>query len=142
MPLATGLAAQIRQGLKGLEIVRTAVGIPRVVHRIDPQHQAFGAAGLRQAEADGDEHRVASRDIGRRNHTGLHPLAGDRLIEVCQRGATPGGQVDGDLVVFRQLQLFRDLGRGVQFAAMTLAVVEGQPDHAVTVLPGQRCSRG
>ena len=78
MALPTGFAGQVGQGLKGVEVVGPAVGITRVVDSIHPQHQPFGSASLRQAEAHGDEHGVAPGHIGGRNAALLNAMGGDR----------------------------------------------------------------
>ena len=137
MALSAGLAGQVRQGLEGAEVIRAAVRVAGVVDRIDPQHQAFGAAGLRQAEADADEHRVAPRDVGARDHAVLHPRVGNLHGGVRQGGATPGRQVDADAVVFGQAQGLRNRGGGLEFAPMALAVVKGEADDAVALRLGE-----
>ena len=79
---AAHLAAQIGVSLKGGEIVGASVGIAGVIDRIHPQHDAIGAAGLRQAEADADEHRVAPRHVGAGDDALLHAIGGDDLLGV------------------------------------------------------------
>ena len=137
MALSAGLAGQVRQGLEGTEVIRAAVRVAGVIDRIDPEHQPFGAAGLRQAEADADEHRVAPRDIGAGDHPVLHPRVGNLHGGVRQGGATPGRQVDADAVVFGQAQGLRDRGGGLEFAPMALAVVKGEADDAVALRLGE-----
>ena len=49
MAFAATAAREICQALIGLEVVGPAVGIAGVVDRVDPQHQALGPFGFRQA---------------------------------------------------------------------------------------------
>ena len=132
MAFAAGLAGQLSQGLEGFEVVGAAVGVAGVVDSIYAQHQLLGAAGLSQAQRQGDEHGVASRHVGARDHARLNPGARHGDGGVGEGGATPGGQVDGDGVVFSQSQERGQFGGGLQFAAMALAVIQRQPDHPIT----------
>ena len=42
---------------------RDGNGITGVIHRVDPQDEAFCPAGLSEAQADGDKDRAAARNV-------------------------------------------------------------------------------
>ena len=142
MALPSGLAGQVRQGLKGLEIIRPAVGVAGVINGVDTEDQPGSAAGFRQAEADGDEHGVTTWHVGGRDHAVLHTACGDPDRCIGESGAAPGGQVDVDAVVFGQAEVFGDRCGCFQFTPVPLAVVEGEGDHPITGLQGQSRCRG
>ena len=104
LSLAAGTGGEIGEALKGFEVVGAAVGVARVIDRIHPQHQPLGAAGLRQAEADGDEHRVAPRHVGAGDRACRQASAGQRHGGVGEGGAAPGGEVHGHGVVLFEPQ--------------------------------------
>ena len=54
----------------------------------------------------------------------------------------PAGQIHADAVMLCQAKLLSNGSSGVQFAAMALAVVEGQADDAVALLKGKGRSSG
>ena len=87
---------EIGQGLEGLEVVRSAVGIAGVIHGIDTKHQTISSFGFGQAEANGDKNSVASWHVGRGNRPVFDAITGNLLAQIRQRGAPPSGKVDGD----------------------------------------------
>src|SRR5215213_7592310 len=50
--------------LERLDVLGTAIGIARVVERVDADEDVGGAEYLRPGEAEGEEDRVARRDVG------------------------------------------------------------------------------
>ena len=110
MIFAAGLAGQIRQGLKRLQVIRSAVRIAGVIDGVNPEHQPFRLAGFRQAQPDGDEHRVATGHVGGRDHPLLNTIGGHVNRRVGEGRPAPGGQVHADAVVFRQPEVIRHRG--------------------------------
>jgi len=139
---AAAFAGQIGQALEGAEVVGAAVGVTGIVDGIHAEHQFASAPGFRQAQAEGDEHRVAPGHIGAGDYAALHAARGHGDGLVGEGRAAPAGQVDGDGVVLGQLQgLGNGLGRE-QFPPVPLAVIKREADHPVARLLGQGGSGG
>ena len=140
--LAAAFAGQIGQALEGAEVVGAAVGVTGIVDGIHAEHQFGGAPGFRQAQPEGDEHRVAPGHIGAGDYAALHAARGHGDGLVGEGRAAPAGQVDGDGVVLGQLQgLGNGLGRE-QFPPVPLAVIKREANHGITRLHRQGCGRG
>jgi hypothetical protein len=134
MPLPSSLAGQSGQVLKGVEVIRTAVGITGVINGIHTKNQSFGPSGFGKAEPDCNEHRVASRDVGHGDDTVFHTAGGNGLVGICEGGASPGSEIHIHLVMLCQLEMGGDFGGSFEFTPMTLSVIEGQSDDPITAL--------
>ena len=129
-PFDCSFGRQIRQRFERTHVFRPAIGIARIIDRVGAKPDISGAGdfGLRQRECEHDG--VARRHIGY-GYARLHAIHRDRYCQIGQRGTTDRTKINAhDLVRFRTQRL-RDACGGIQFGAMTLAIVNRQ---AMTVM--------
>ena len=116
-----------------------AVGIARIVERVDADDDVVGAEHLGPAERERQEHGVARRHVGRGNLVGSigrsfgtgrslvsdEPPNADRSTSISMCRATPSAP--------------RDRARRLDLARVALAVADGQRVQAEPVAPA-RCA--
>ena len=135
------LRGEAGKSLKGLEILRSTVGIAAVVNRVDAEHDRGGPPGLGKGKSQREEDRVAGRHIGRGDtggHFGFAAALGDRRGGIDQGAAAEGGEVDLEHDVVGDAQGRGHLaGRG-EFDRVPLAVGdrEGRERVALGFRPG------
>jgi len=133
--LDPGLGRQVRQRLERRDELRPAVGIARIIERVDADEDVARAARLGEAEGEAQEDGVARRDVGHRN-----ALAHARLRHrdvAGQRRAAERGEIErhDDMAV---RQALGDRRRRLELDPMPLAVVHGQRGDRKAGLARQR----
>ena len=84
MAFSSNAAAEVCKILKGLQIIRPAVGIARVVHGVNAQHQSIGTPRFGEAESDRNEHGVSSWDIRVGDDALLNAAGGKGLAVISE----------------------------------------------------------
>ena len=130
------------QSLKRRHELGATVRITGVVQRIGSEVQNPGLDRLGQTEGDGQEHRIAGRNVGHRNAARPEGILGNFDRCVRQRGTTHGGEVDPNLSVVLDPQGFRHPPRRLELEPMALAIIHGERHQAMALVEGDRGHRG
>ena len=125
------------EGIEGLHVRRTAVGIAAVVHGIGADEDGVCAQNLCPAEGKGQEDRVSCGHIGFWNAETCVCMARVRDRAVSQEGGStelvqfyPNDSMVGDAEVVYQP------GSSAQFAFGMLSIGHGQGVHVVSLVAG------
>ncbi len=78
------LGRQLRGSLECLDELRTAIGISRVVERVDADEDVVGAEHFRPCERERQHHGIARRHVGRRNRIRDRPAL--RHLAIAEQG--------------------------------------------------------
>ena len=126
--LDSRLGAQIGQRLERGDESGAAIGITRIIERIDPDVQVARPARLGAGQRQAEEHRVARRDIGRGNAR-LHSALGHRCRAGKRRSSERGEVERQDDMLVGQHRCDR-LGR-FQLDPVPLVIIDRQCNHAI-----------
>ena len=125
-PGRSGPRPQPSQVLEGGDVLRAAVGITRVIERVDADHEALGVERLRPREGEREKHGVACGHVCGRNIAGIErPVTWDGTIPDERRSADRS-QVHGELYVTGHAQRSRDAAGGGNLLRMRLAGADRQ----------------
>ena len=125
LALDSRLGREVRKPLELGDKFGTAVGIARIIERVDSDIDVAGPARFGEAEREAQEDRVARRDIG---HRDALAEAVFRHFDVAgQRRTAERAQVErqNDMPVG---ELGRDSARGIDLDPVPLAIVDGEGD--------------
>ena len=120
-----GLRGQGGHPLERRDVFGPAVGIARVVERVDADDEIARAERLRPRQRQRQEDRVAGRDVGRRDRLVDRPILGHRGGAGQRRGGD-AAQVEIQLGVAADAERPGDGARGLDLARVDLAVADGQ----------------
>src|SRR5258706_2822172 len=121
--LDSDLGGELREPLEGGDELGAAVGIARVIDRVDADIDLLRADHFGVAQGEREQHRVARGDVGRRDAAARRLGHGDLG---GQGRAANGTQVDLDDAVFDRAERLRDPLRRRQFGAVALAVAHAE----------------
>ena len=137
LALDARLGGDLRQPFERRDELRPAVGIARIIQRIDPDEQVARARRLRPAEREAEEDRIARRDIGDGNAAAL--FGADAILGhgdiVGQRRSAEGRQVERQDDVAFGAEHIGDAARGRQLDTVALVIIHRQREHAISLLP-------
>ena len=125
----SGLGRQVRQSLELGDELGPAVGITRIVKRVDPDEDVARAAGLGQPQRQAQKDRVARRHVGDRDALAYSLLGHSNIAG--QRRAPERTKVEGqhDMAVG---EVGGDPARSVQLDPVALVVIDRERDDRET----------
>ena len=122
------LGGEVGQLLEFGDEFGPAIGIARIVERIDADEQVARAARLGEAQRQAEENGVARRDVGDRNPL-AHSFLGNGNVAGQRRSAeSPQVQRQDDMPVGK---LLRDPPRGLQLDPVPLVIIDRQRDDRI-----------
>ncbi|EAT09859.1 hypothetical protein SKA58_05360 [Sphingomonas sp. SKA58] len=136
MPLHPRLGGERRHLLESVDKFGPAIGIARVIERIDADEDVARPRDLRQPQCQRQEDRVARWHIGD-GDVAAHPTLGHGYVG-RQRRSAKGGEVERQDDVTDRVERLRHARGGAQFDAMALVIVDRQREEAITRLARQR----
>ena len=131
--LDPGLGGEVRHRLEGGDELRPAVGIARIIERVDADEQVARAGRLRPAEAEREEDGVAGGDIGDRDLILGHALLRHGDV-VGERRAAEAREIERQHDMALGAHRRRDSRRRLQLDAVALVVVDGEREQPVARL--------
>jgi len=125
--LDAGLGGKVGETLERLDELGPAVGITRVIDRVDTAEDVLRAEHLGPAERERKHDRIARRHVSYRDAPAAPALIGILWHGdvIGQRGAADAAQVDAHGLV-RDRVACGDALRGGQFRSMALAVLDAE----------------
>ena len=127
LALDSRLGREVGQLLERGDELGPAIGIARIIERVDADEQVARAGRLGPGQREAEEDRVARRHVGDRDARARTPSFG--TVDVAgQRRAAERAQVErqDDVPVG---ELGRDRSRRLELDPVALAVIDGQREH-------------
>ena len=120
---------QVRHGFKRSDKLGAAIGIARIIDGIHADEDASAPVDFRIGQRERKKNGVARGHVGdrecRRRHLRFVAIFGNGDI-TGQSRAAEGAQIKTDHAMFGRAQLLGDVGGGLHFDLMPLAVIKGE----------------
>jgi hypothetical protein len=136
--LAADLGGDAGKPFETQDEFRAAIGVSRIVQRIDPDIEVVGPGGFRPGKGERQEHQIARRHIGDRDIVGK-PILG-HVDRGGQGRAAELVQVQGQDHMPFHLQARGDHAGRIKFHAVALVVIDRQGQHAKALFLGECCA--
>ena len=139
----SGFGGQVRGALEGLDELRPAVRVARIVDSVDPQENVRGFQRFRPGQRAGQEDGVARRDVSHRDSFAhrFHAAALWNRDVIRQGRTAEGAQVDLQGHVPRGAKSLGNSRGRIDLDPVPLAVVEGK-GVALEALLARQCQAG
>ncbi len=104
-----------------------AIGVSGIVDGVDAEEKIGGAECFGIGQCDREEHQVAGGDIGDGDigHGRFVAVFGDLGVVVGEGRSAEGADVEREGSMRGRAEVVGDLGGGIEFVAMALAIVKG-----------------
>src|SRR5262249_29480886 len=136
--LDAGARRQAGEALEGGDELGAAIGIARIVERVDADDDVVRAEDLGPAECDRQEDRVARGHVGGRNLRRVQAAAVRYGRARRERRSADGAQVEVELEVPLDAERARDGARRLDLTRVPLPVVDREREQREALLPGHR----
>ena len=104
----------------------TTIRVPGVVKSIDADYQVARVEDFSPPEREGEKHRVAGRDVRRRNLVAMEISIARNFHIRCQRRPPDGTQINLELQMTRDAKRVRHLASRLDFPRVALTVGHSQ----------------